>query len=332
MRVRFEGVSKHFGSHAALRDVSLEVEPGECLVLLGPSGCGKTTMLRLLAGLERPDAGRIWIGDRIVNDVEPAQRDIAMVFQNYALYPHFTVAENIAFPLRARGGLAAEEIDRRVRAAASRVALQTLLDRRPAQLSGGQQQRVALARAIVRNPSVYLMDEPLSNLDAQLRLQTRTELKRLHKELGTTMVYVTHDQGEAMTLAGRIAILHNGMIVQVGAPLDLYRRPANTFVATFLGCPAMNILDAGQDGTGNRIGIRPEDVQIATTPQAGWDTARALVVEPMGNEMLVTITTARGTMVARAASDLIVDADQELWIRLPPERLHTFDAGGARLP
>ena len=332
MRVRFEGVSKHFGSHAALRDVSLEVEPGECLVLLGPSGCGKTTMLRLLAGLERPDAGRIWIGDRIVNDVEPAQRDIAMVFQNYALYPHFTVAENIAFPLRARGGLAAEEIDRRVRAAASRVALQTLLDRRPAQLSGGQQQRVALARAIVRNPSVYLMDEPLSNLDAQLRLQTRTELKRLHKELGTTMVYVTHDQGEAMTLAGRIAILHNGMIVQVGAPLDLYRRPANTFVATFLGCPAMNILDAGQDGTGNRIGIRPEDVQIATTPQAGWDAARALVVEPMGNEMLVTIATARGTMVARAAADLIVDADQELWIRLPPERLHTFDAGGARLP
>ena len=332
MRVRFEGVSKHFGSHAALRDVSLEVAPGECLVLLGPSGCGKTTMLRLLAGLERPDAGRIWIGDRIVNDVEPAQRDIAMVFQNYALYPHFTVAENIAFPLRARGGLAADEIDRRVRAAASRVALQTLLDRRPAQLSGGQQQRVALARAIVRNPSVYLMDEPLSNLDAQLRLQTRTELKRLHKELGTTMVYVTHDQGEAMTLAGRIAILHNGMIVQVGAPLDLYRRPANTFVATFLGCPAMNILDAGQDGTGNRIGIRPEDVQIATTPQAGWDAARALVVEPMGNEMLVTIATSRGTMVARAASDLIVDADQELWIRLPPERLHTFDAGGARLP
>ena len=332
MRVRFEGVSKHFGSHAALRDVSLEVAPGECLVLLGPSGCGKTTMLRLLAGLERPDAGRIWIGDRIVNDVEPAQRDIAMVFQNYALYPHFTVAENIAFPLRARGGLAADEIDRRVRAAASRVALQTLLDRRPAQLSGGQQQRVALARAIVRNPSVYLMDEPLSNLDAQLRLQTRTELKRLHKELGTTMVYVTHDQGEAMTLAGRIAILHTGTVVQVGAPLDLYRRPANTFVATFLGCPAMNILDAGQDGTGNRIGIRPEDVQIATTPQAGWDAARALVVEPMGNEMLVTIATTRGTMVARAASDLIVDADQELWIRLPPERLHTFDAGGARLP
>jgi len=174
MRVRFEGVSKNFGSHAALHDVSLDVEPGECLVLLGPSGCGKTTMLRLLAGLERPDAGRIWIGDRVVNDVEPAQRDIAMVFQNYALYPHFTVAENIAFPLRARGGLAVDEIDRRVRAAASRVAIQALLDRRPAQLSGGQQQRVALARAIVRNPSVYLMDEPLSNLDAQLRLQTRT--------------------------------------------------------------------------------------------------------------------------------------------------------------
>ncbi len=330
MRVRFEGVSKQFGAHPALRDVHLDVEPGECLVLLGPSGCGKTTMLRLLAGLERADAGRIWIGDRVVNDVEPAARDVAMVFQNYALYPHFTVAENIAFPLRARGGLSPAEIDRRVRAAASRVALQSLLERRPAQLSGGQQQRVALARAIVRNPSVYLMDEPLSNLDAQLRLQTRTELKRLHKELGTTMVYVTHDQGEAMTLAGRIAILQNGAVVQVGAPLDLYRRPANTFVATFLGNPAMNLLDGTRGGTAITIGIRPEDVQVSTTPREGWEDARALVVEPMGSEMLVTLEAARGTLVARAASDLQVDAEQRLWIRLPPDRLHEFDAGGVR--
>ena len=330
MRVRFEGVSKRFGAHAALREVDLDVAAGECLVLLGPSGCGKTTMLRLLAGLERPDGGRIWIGDRVVNDVEPADRDVAMVFQNYALYPHFTVSENIAFPLRARGAIPAAEIERRVKAAAERVSLGSLLDRRPAQLSGGQQQRVALARALVRNPAVFLMDEPLSNLDAQLRLQTRTELKRLHHELGTTMIYVTHDQGEAMTLAGRIAIVRNGMIVQVGAPLELYRRPINTFVATFLGNPAMNILQ-GSNGGAAQIGIRPEDVQLSLDAKEGWEPARALVVEPMGSEMLVTIATPQGTLVARAASELAIDANQDVWILLPPERRHLFDAQGDRI-
>ena len=330
MRVRFEGVSKRFGAHAALREVDLDVAAGECLVLLGPSGCGKTTMLRLLAGLERPDGGRIWIGDRVVNDVEPADRDVAMVFQNYALYPHFTVSENIAFPLRARGAIPAAEIARRVKAAAERVSLGSLLDRRPAQLSGGQQQRVALARALVRNPAVFLMDEPLSNLDAQLRLQTRTELKRLHHELGTTMIYVTHDQGEAMTLAGRIAIVRNGMIVQVGAPLELYRRPINTFVATFLGNPAMNILQ-GSNGGAAQIGIRAEDVQLSLDAKEGWEPARALVVEPMGSEMLVTIATPQGTLVARAASELAIDANQDVWILLPPERRHLFDAQGDRI-
>src|SRR5918998_3590798 len=282
MRVRFEEVSKRFGAHAALRDVNLNVEAGECLVLLGPSGCGKTTLLRLLAGLERADAGRISIGDRVVNDIEPAARDVAMVFQNYALYPHFSVFENIAFPLRARG-VGAGDIDQRVRGAAARVALDGLLDRRPAQLSGGQQQRVALARAVVRNPAVYLMDEPLSNLDAQLRLQTRTELKRLHHELGTTLVYVTHDQSEAMTLGGRIAVLQHGTIVQVGAPLEIYRQPANTFVATFLGSPPMNLLDERVNGHAVKVGIRPEDVQISIAQRDGWQEARALVVEPMGN-------------------------------------------------
>jgi ABC-type sugar transport system ATPase subunit len=323
--VRFEAVSKRFGAHAALRNIDLEVHAGECLVLLGPSGCGKTTLLRLLAGLERADAGRIWIGDRAVDQLEPAARDVAMVFQNYALYPHFTVFENIAFPLRARG-VAPEEIDTRVRAAAARVALEPLLARRPAQLSGGQQQRVALARAIVRSPAVYLMDEPLSNLDAQLRLQTRTELKRLHQELGTTMVYVTHDQAEAMTLATRIAIMRQGEIVQIGALLDLYRRPVNTFVATFLGNPPMNLLPVN----GTQIGIRPEDVQLATTPASGWDAGRVLVVEPMGSESLVTIDREGHRLVARLAPDVGVEPGQDIWVRLPPERVLRFDAEGRR--
>jgi ABC-type sugar transport system ATPase subunit len=326
MRVRFEGVSKRFGAHAALRGIDLEVHAGECLVLLGPSGCGKTTLLRLLAGLERADDGRISIGDRVVDDLEPAARDVAMVFQNYALYPHFTVFENIAFPLRARG-VAPAEIHTRVRAAAARVALEPLLDRRPAQLSGGQQQRVALARAIVRNPAVYLMDEPLSNLDAQLRLQTRTELKRLHQELGTTMVYVTHDQAEAMTLATRIAILQHGEIVQVGAPLELYRFPVNTFVGTFLGNPSMNLLRVN----GNQLGIRPEDVQLATTARPGWDPGRVLVVEPMGSESLMTIERDGQRLVARVAPDFRVEPGQQVWVRLPPERVLEFDAEGRRV-
>ena len=325
MRVRFEGVSKRFGAHAALRGVDLEVRAGECLVLLGPSGCGKTTLLRLLAGLERADAGRISIGDRVVDDLEPAARDVAMVFQNYALYPHFTVFENIAFPLRARR-VAADEIERRVRAAAARVALESLLDRRPAQLSGGQQQRVALARAIVRSPAVYLMDEPLSNLDAQLRLQTRTELKRLHQELGTTMVYVTHDQAEAMTLATRIAIMQQGEIVQVGAPLELYKRPVNTFVATFLGNPAMNLLPMN----GGRIGVRPEDVQLATTPASDWEVGRVLVVEPMGSESLVTIERGGHRIVARVAPDVRVEPGQDVWIHFSPDRVIRFDGEGRR--
>ena len=247
MNVRFDRVTKRFGANAVLDDVSLEIEPGECVVLLGPSGCGKTTMLRLVAGLETPDAGRVLIGDRVVNDVPPADRNVAMVFQNYALYPHLSVFENIAFPLIARR-TAAEEIQRRVADVASRLELSSCLTRRPAQLSGGQQQRVALARAIVRNPVVYLMDEPLSNLDAQLRAQTRGELKRLQQALGTTTIHVTHDQAEAMTLGHRVAILRAGRIEQFGPPLELYRRPNNRFVAEFLGSPAINILPGSLAG------------------------------------------------------------------------------------
>ena len=327
MRVRFEGIGKRFGAHAALRDIDLEVESGECLVLLGPSGCGKTTLLRLLAGLEAPDAGKLWIGDRVVNDLPPAERDVAMVFQNYALYPHFTVFENIAFPLRARH-VAEGEIGPRVRKAAARLELDALLERRPAELSGGQQQRVALARAIVRSPVVYLMDEPLSNLDAQLRVQTRAELKSLQQELGTTTLYVTHDQGEAMTMGGRVAVLRAGVIEQVGRPLDLYREPANRFVATFLGSPAINILPG--DHRGIEMGVRAEDVRVSPVAVEGWTEARVLVVEPMGNETIVTLTAAGQRVVARIPPALELATGARAWFALVAEHALFFDAATGR--
>src|SRR3954462_10742177 len=329
MRVRFERVTKRFGAHHAADGIDLDVESGECLVLLGPSGCGKTTLLRLLAGLETLDGGEIWIGDRRVDQLEPARRDVGMVFQNYALYPHLSVFDNVAFPLRPRR-VALAEIDRRVREAAARVGLADLLARKPAQLSGGQQQRVALARAIVRNPTVYLMDEPLSNLDAQLRLQTRTELKRLHRELGTTMIYVTHDQGEAMTLGGRIAVMQRGVIVQIGKPLDLYRHPVNTFVATFLGSPPMNLLQDARPGAAATTGVRAEDVVVSASVADGWHAARVVVVEPMGSETLVTVDYRDQRLVARVAASRPFEPAQKLWIRLPPERVLTFDAVSGR--
>ena len=324
MRVRFERATKRFGAHTAADGISLDVQSGECLVLLGPSGCGKTTLLRLLAGLEALDSGEIWIGDRRVDRLEPARRDVAMVFQNYALYPHLSVFDNIAFPLRTRH-VAAGDIDRRVRESAARVGLDELLARRPAQLSGGQQQRVALARAIVRNPTVYLMDEPLSNLDAQLRLQTRTELKRLHRELGTTMIYVTHDQGEAMTLGGRIAIMQRGSIVQIGAPLDLYRQPVNAFVGTFLGSPPMNLIEEKNNGAPVTLGVRAEDVAVTTSPADGADEGRVLVVEPMGSETLVTLEYRRQRLVARVAGDARFQPGQTVGVRLPTDRVVIFD-------
>jgi ABC-type sugar transport system ATPase subunit len=325
MRVKFERVSKRFGAHDAVRAIDLEVADGECLVLLGPSGCGKTTLLRLVAGLESIDSGAIYIGDRRVDDVPPSERDVAMVFQNYALYPHFSVYDNIAFPLRTRR-LPRADIDRRVREAAARVGLADLLERRPAQLSGGQQQRVALARAVVRQPTVYLMDEPLSNLDAQLRLQTRAELKRLHQELGTTMVYVTHDQAEAMTLGGRIAIMRHGAIVQAGSPMELYQRPVDTFVATFLGSPPMNLIEQAQNGARVLVGVRPEDVEVDASPANGGDDARTVVVERLGNETLITFEYRNQPLVARVAGDRQLAPGQPAWIRLPPNRMIRFDA------
>ena len=326
MRARFEAVGKRFGATDALKDIDLEVADGECLVLLGPSGCGKTTLLRLMAGLEAPDAGKIWIGDRVVNDVAPAGRDVAMVFQNYALYPHMTVYENVAFPLRARE-VPPAEIDPRVKKAAARLELDGLLERRPAQLSGGQQQRVALARAIVRNPAVCLMDEPLSNLDAQLRVQTRAELKRLQQELGTTTLYVTHDQGEAMTMGSRVAVLRAGIVEQVGTPLELYREPANRFVATFLGSPTLNLW-AGPGG--GEIGVRPEDVRVRAQAQAGWREARVRVTEPMGNETILVLDDAGTRVVARVPPDFEAAAGAPAWYTYDPARALRFDASGRR--
>lgn len=349
MRVRFEKVGKQFGAHRALREIDLDIEPGECLVLLGPSGCGKTTLLRLLAGLEGVDAGRILIGDRDVAEVKPADRDVAMVFQNYALYPHLSVFENVAFPLRARR-TAPDEIDRRVKAALERMELTKLVLRKPSQLSGGQQQRVALARALVRNPAVYLMDEPLSNLDAQLRLQTRTELRRLQQELRTTTLYVTHDQSEAMTLGDRIALLRDGSIEQVGPPLELYRRPKSRFVATFLGSPPINIWpgEFGPDGRlhaagasinfdsrpGGRqtlpakieVGVRPEDISVFENAGPGRTEARVLLTEPMGNETIATLRSEGQRVVARVAADFKTPPEAPVFFSVSPEKGLFFDA------
>ncbi len=281
-RVRFESVDKRYDSDAlALDSLTLTAEPGEFLVLLGPSGCGKSTALRIVAGLETATSGTVSIGDRVVNDVEPKDRDIAMVFQSYALYPHLNVKKNIEFPLRARH-VPADERGRLVAAAASSLQLDELLDRKPGQLSGGQRQRVALARAIVRQPKAFLMDEPLSNLDARLRVEMRAELVDLHRRTGTTVLYVTHDQVEAMTMGDQVAIMKSGVLQQVGTPAEVHARPANLFVAGFIGSPPMNLMPGeilGEKGV--TVGVRPED--FAVDP-AGAIPARVTLVESLGHE------------------------------------------------
>ena len=275
--VTFDNVNKMFGDFQAVKDLNLEIGDGEFMVLVGPSGCGKTTSLRMIAGLEEISSGNLKIGDRIVNDVPPKDRDIAMVFQSYALYPHMSVRDNLAFGLKLRK-VPKSEIERRVNEAAETIQLQKLLDRKPKELSGGQRQRVALGRAIVREPAVFLMDEPLSNLDAKLRVQTRAEIARLHQRLGTTMVYVTHDQIEAMTMGTRIAVMNEGLLQQVGAPQVLYDTPINRFVAGFIGSPSMNFLEVHMEGTGESARlVGPADWSIplpgryrdAATPRAG---------------------------------------------------------------
>src|SRR6187399_2807630 len=259
--VTFENVNKVFGDFHAVRDLNLEIGDAEFMVLVGPSGCGKTTSLRMIAGLEEISSGTLRIGDRIVNDVPPKDRDIAMVFQSYALYPHMTVRDNMAFGLKLRK-LPKADIEKRVKDAAGILSLEKLLDRKPKELSGGQRQRVALGRAIVREPAVFLMDEPLSNLDAKLRVQTRAEIARLHQRLQTTVVYVTHDQVEAMTMGTRIAVMSEGLLQQVGSPQSLYDHPINRFVAGFIGSPSMNFLPVTLQGSGDAVTLVAEGLNV----------------------------------------------------------------------
>ena len=351
-----DGVTKRFesdsGDVVAVDDLSLSIEDGEFLVLVGPSGCGKSTTLRTLAGLETVSDGAIHIDGRDVTNVKPKDRNIAMVFQNYALYPQKTVRGNMRFGLEMATDLDDAEITERVADAADLLDITELLDRRPRALSGGQQQRVALGRAIVRDPAVFLMDEPLSNLDAKLRTQMRTELQELHEELQATTVYVTHDQTEAMTMGDRIAVLNEGELQQVGPPMELYYQPTNEFVATFIGSPSMNVLDATYDGdalelggfeyaltddqraaldadrSGNavRLGIRPEDVEFAaeTGPRTAEFTAG--VVEPMGDENVVHLDHEMGNVVATISGSQVVRRGDTVRARLPSDHVHAFDA------
>jgi multiple sugar transport system ATP-binding protein len=352
-RIQMERLNKVFGRVRAVDDISLEIPDGEFMVLLGPSGCGKTTILRCLAGLERPDAGRVLIGDRDVTLAPPSRRGIAMVFQSYAVFPHMTVFDNIAFGLRMQS-LPADAVRERVAEGAALLQIDQLLDRYPAQLSGGQRQRVAVARAIVMKPQVLLMDEPLSNLDALLRLQMRTELKRLHHEVRSTTVYVTHDQVEALSLGERIAVMKDGRIVQCDTPARVYDAPANRFVGSFIGSPPMNFLEGivrgGADGRavevqGVRVplaagaataatddmrahlGIRPEHIVISLTPAAGTLPGRVVVLEPVGSQTLVTVRIGGDLIKVTTPVDFHADAGREVWLRFDPGRIRVMDAG-----
>ncbi len=353
--VTFAGVNKFYGEFQAVKDLDLEIGDGEFMVLVGPSGCGKTTSLRMIAGLEEISSGTLRIGDRVVNDVAPKDRDIAMVFQSYALYPHMSVRENLAFGLKLRK-VPKAQIERRVNEAAETLQLQKLLDRKPKELSGGQRQRVALGRAIVREPAVFLMDEPLSNLDAKLRVQTRAEIARLHQRLKTTVVYVTHDQVEAMTMGTRIAVMNDGLLLQVGTPQALYETPVNRFVAGFIGSPSMNFIDVNVAGLGDSArlagpgewsiplparyreaaigrgdktlvaGFRPEHLEIGEAgPGDGSFRARADVVEYLGSQELLHVSAADQDIVAIIGSEHRVRPGDIVNLILPLDKLHLFD-------
>src|SRR5215475_2762921 len=348
-QMKITGLHKHFGGVHAVRGIDLDIPDGEFTVLVGPSGCGKSTLLRTIAGLEEADDGTIEIGGEVVNDVRPADRDVAMVFQNYALYPHMKVYKNIAFGLMARK-LPDSEIDARVKRAAAMLGISDLLERLPRQLSGGQRQRVAIGRAIVRNPRLFLFDEPLSNLDAQLRDEMRSEIKRLHQEIGTTMIYVTHDQIEAMTLADRIVLMRDGQIEQQGSPLDLFERPATRFVAGFLGSPKMNFLpatiEAGQvtlrDGT--KLTLPPErkvpnsqDVVLGLRPQhiakAGASAALGHVqlpsiielVQPTGSRVQVSMPLGGTSITAEFATHEVTAPGERVRIDIDMTRAVLID-------
>ena len=360
-RIAFQGIAKRFGDVSVIEQLDLEIHDQEFMVFVGPSGCGKSTALRMIAGLEEPSEGTLVIGDRVVNDVHPKDRDVAMVFQSYALYPHMTVRENIAFGLRIRK-MPDAEIDKLVDEAAGILGLKPLLDRKPKALSGGQRQRVALGRAIVRDPDVFLFDEPLSNLDAKMRVQMRAEIARLHHRLGATMIYVTHDQTEAMTLGQRIVVMKDGLVQQVAAPLELYERPANRFVAGFIGSPAMNFLSGRLERTdglrfvtdaGEAVGlpaafapgaalvgrpailrIRPEHLDLAPAGAAAGLSALVQVVESLGSETMVHLGLRTGTFVVRCPGQAAAVMDQPLGVNLRAEgiRLFAADDQGRALP
>ncbi|HZR95927.1 MAG TPA: ABC transporter ATP-binding protein [Gaiellaceae bacterium] len=326
--ITFEHVTKRFDDTVAVDDLNIEVADGEFLVLVGPSGCGKTTALRMLAGLEEISGGRILIGDRVVNNVAPGARNVAMVFQSYALYPHMTVYDNLAFSLR-NFDVPKKEIEKRVREAASVLELGDYLKRRPKQLSGGQRQRVALGRAIVREPSAFLMDEPLSNLDAALRVQTRGEILKLQKRLRTTTIYVTHDQVEAMTMGDRIAVMSKGVLQQIGTPEELYTKPVNTFVATFIGSPAMNLVESAALGVGSDgqlAGFRPEHVILGDgRPDAARYEAQVEVVEYLGDEQLAHLRVGDSTIVAKLPVDPRLHHGEHATFSVRLDRVLLFD-------
>jgi multiple sugar transport system ATP-binding protein len=331
--LQLQGIEKFFGTHRAIKGVDLTIERGEFIVFVGPSGCGKSTLLRLIAGLELIDGGSLQLDGKDITDLPSSKRDLAMVFQSYALYPHMSVAENMSFALRL-AKVDPKVIDEKVQRAAQILNLTPYLDRTPRALSGGQRQRVAIGRAIVRSPKVFLFDEPLSNLDAALRGQTRVEIAKLHRDLGATTVYVTHDQVEAMTLADRIVVLRDGLIEQVGTPLELYDRPANQFVAQFIGSPQMNVVTAAQMPavpgvpTGGFVGLRPEDVSLVA---AGSGQLRATVelVEALGAETLIYVTTESGAMlVARQPTRSGLHAGDQVGVNVAAANAHRFDAEG----
>ncbi len=341
MEIRYEHVSKRFDGVPALLDFDIHVPDGTFLVLLGPSGCGKTTAMRIAAGLEQPTEGRVYIGDRDVTDIPPRSRDIAMVFQSYALYPQMKVRENIGYPLRIRK-LPKAHIKAEVERVAETLDLQDYLDRKPRHLSGGQRQRVALARAIIRQPVAFLMDEPLSNLDAQLRAQMRTEIKRLQREFAVTTLYVTHDQVEAMTMADQVAILRNGVLQQLAPPQELYSRPANAFVARFVGSPPMNIVagavtegvfhcEAGTLQTAPsysgdvQLGFRPEAVTVKDPTAEGLQLqAQVYAVEPLGNEQIVAFQIGSEVVHARLAADAHIQVGQNCGLHVDAAKIHLF--------
>ncbi|KAA3630580.1 MAG: ABC transporter ATP-binding protein [Proteobacteria bacterium] len=353
--VRLEGLCKSFGDIMAVDNVNLTVEEGEFVVLVGPSGCGKTTTLRMLAGLEDSTSGRIYIGDRDVTDVHPKDRNIAMVFQSYALYPHKTVAQNLGFALKL-AKRPQHEIDRSVSEAAKILDIEDLLDRKPAKLSGGQRQRVAVGRAITRNPDVFLFDEPLSNLDAKLRTTTRSELIKLHKRLNATMVYVTHDQVEAMTMGDRIVVMEGGIVQQIGTPLEIYDNPDNRFVAGFIGSPAMNFLDArvvsNDSGCQARfagtslplpknhpaasrsdvvLSIRPEHLEISPGPEKSVQFQATIeAVEHLGAETLVELGLDGKSITVKSGRLENLASDQTIQVGARPEQILVFDAGDGR--